>query len=254
MALLRSRFEAELARQATKAAEAAAEARRVALAATAGSRSKGNRAQQRVRTAGLIGGNRGDERAEFLDQALLGVKTRGSKKKKRSALAIASNPHHRRNYVPSRLPQSGQANPAQAALNAQNYLGPPPFRFLSAEIPSRRRKKSQTTLPTAQLTNPTDEWICPLCEYELFYGNDTDYRRAVRNRKKILRRRRRAERAAANVTAKVPERSTSTHDDDYDAGYEASVADSAPGAKQGKGRVEEEKGEKGGDHLQPSLG
>jgi hypothetical protein len=254
VALLRSRFEAELARQATKAAEAAAEARRAALAATMGSRTKGNRAQQRVRTAGMLVGNRGDERAEFLDQALLGAKSHGSKKKKRSALAIASNPHHRRNYVPSRLPQSGQANPAQAALNAQNYLGPPPFRFLSAEIPTRRRKKSQANNPTAQLTNPADEWICPFCEYELFYGNDADYRRAVRNRKKILRRRRRAERAAANVTAKVPERSTSTQDDDYDVGYEPSAADFPPNAKQGKGRGEGEKGEKGGDHLQSSLG
>lgn len=253
MALLRSRFEAELARQAVKAAEAAADARRAALAATASTRTKGNRAQQRVRTAGMIGG-RGDERAEFLDQVLLGVKSRGSKKKKRSALAIASNPHHRRNYVPSRLPQSGQANPAQAALNAQNYLGPPPFRFLSAEIPTRRRKKSQATAPTAQLTNPTDEWICPFCEYELFYGTDADYRRAVRNRKKILRRRRRAERAAANVTAKVPERSASAQEDDYDAGYEPS-ADFTPTTKQGKGRGEGEKGERGGDHLaQSSFG
>jgi hypothetical protein len=231
--LLRSRFEAELTRQAAKATEAAAQARQAALAATTSARAKGsNRAQQRART-GMMGANRGDERAEFLDQALLGVKSRGNKKKKRSALAIASNPHHRRNYVPSRLPQSGQANPAQAALNALNYLGPPPFRFLSAEIPARRRKKSQG-VPTAQLTNPADEWICPFCEYELFYGNDADYRRAVRNRKKILRRRRRAERAAANVTAKVPERSTSIQED-YDARYEPSSTDYTPVTKQGKG-------------------
>jgi len=252
VALLRSRFEAELARQATKAAEAAAQARQAALAASKGA--KGNRAQQRARTNGVIGGNHGDERAEFLDQSLLGLKPRGSKKKKRSALAIASNPHHRRNYVPSRLPQSGQANPAQAALNAQNYLGPPPFRFLSAEIPARRRKKSQgSSVPTAQLTNPTDEWICPFCEYELFYGSDADYRRGVRNRKKILRRRRRAERAAANVTAKVPERSSSTQGD-FDASYEPSASDFAAPAKQGKAKGEGEKGERGGDHLQSSFG
>lgn len=254
VALLRSRFEAELARQAARAAEAAAEARQAALAASKGNRTKGSsRAQQRARTAGMLGANRGDERAEFLDQSLLGVKSRGSKKKKRSALAIASNPHHRRNYVPSRLPQSGTANPAQAALNAQNYLGPPPFRFLSAEIPTSRRKKSQAAPPTAQLTNPADEWICPFCEYELFYGSDADYRRSIRNRKKILRRRRRAERAAANVTAKVPERSTSAQDD-YDVEYEPSAADYAPVPKQGKLRGEGEKGERGGDHLQASYG
>lgn len=247
MALLRSRFEAELKRQAAKAAEAAAQARQTALAAT-NARAKGNnRAQQRART-GMLGANGGDEKAEFLDQAF-GVKSRGNKKKKRSALAIASNPHHRRNYVPSRLPQSGQANPAQAALNALNYLGPPPFRFLSAEIPTRRRKKSQG-LPTAQLTNPADEWICPFCEYELFYGNDPDYRRGVRNRKKILRRRRRAERAAANVTAKVPERSTSIQDD-YDASYEPSNTDYTTVTKQGKTKGE---GERGVEYVQSSFG
>lgn len=248
---MRSRFEAELTRQATKAAEAAAEARQAALALTKGSRAKGvSRAQQRARTTA----GHGDEGAEFLDQSLLGVKSRGSKKKKRSALAIASNPHHRRNYVPSRLPQSGTANAAQAALNAQNYLGPPPFRFLSAEIPTRRGKKSQTTPPTTQLTNPTDEWICPFCEYELFYGNDPDYRRSVRNRKKILRRRRRAERAAANVTAKVPERSASAQDEEYDAGFEPSAAEFTPAPKAGKPKGEGEKGERGGDHLPTSFG
>ena len=232
-----------MARQATKAAEAAAEARQAVLALTKGSRAKrASRAQQRALTMST-------EKAELLDQSLLAAKTRGSKKKKRSTLAIASNPHHRRNYVPSRLPQSGTANPAQAALNAQNYLGPPPFRFLSAEIPTRGSKKTQTTPPTTQLTNPADEWICPFCEYELFYGNDPDYRRSVRNRKKILRRRRRAERAAANVTAKVPERSASAQDEEYDAGYEPSAADFTSAPKLGKPKGEGEKGEKGGDHL-----
>ena len=233
-----------MTRQATKAAEAAAEAGRAVLALTKGSRAKrASHAPQRALTTTA-------EKAELLDQSLLGVKSHGSKKKKRSTLAIASNPHHRRNYVPSRLPQSGTANPAQAAVNAQNYLGPPPFRFLSAEIPTRRSKKSQTTPPTAQLTNPADEWICPFCEYELFYGNDLDYRRSVRNRKKILRRRRRAERAAANVTAKVPERSASAQDEEYDVGYEPSNADFASAPKSGKPKGEGEKGEKGGDHLQ----
>ena len=42
------------------------------------------------------------------------------------------------------------------------------------------------------LINPADEWVCPFCEYELFYGDEAEYRRAIRNRKKILRRRRRA--------------------------------------------------------------
>jgi hypothetical protein len=70
----------------------------------------------------------------------------------------------------------------------------------------------------SQLTNPADEWICAFCEYELFYGDEQDYRRAIRSRKKILRRRRRArERAAAaasgNTTAKVPEKTTPAYED-----------------------------------------
>jgi hypothetical protein len=50
----------------------------------------------------------------------------------------------------------------------------------------------------APLNQPEDEWICALCEYNLFYGEEGAFRRAVRSRKKILVRRRRArERAAA---------------------------------------------------------
>jgi hypothetical protein len=81
-------------------------------------------------------------------------------------------------------------------------VSPLPVRFLTAEIaPKRRHKKSGSTGPTpslAPLLQPEDEWICALCEYNLFYGEDPAFRRAIRSRKKILVRRRRArERAAA---------------------------------------------------------
>jgi hypothetical protein len=123
-------------------------------------------------------------------------KPRG-KKKKRSALANAANPHHLKNYVPSRLPHSGQTTTGPVNVHSQSFLGSPLLRFLSAEIPPRRRKKSVVT-PTTLTTNPMDEWVCPLCDYRLFYGGVQAYRRAVKMRKKILRRRRRArERAAA---------------------------------------------------------
>lgn len=192
---LYTRFEAELARQAAKAAEAAKQSA-LALADSP------KRAAQRTR---------GSAATPTADQAAAGAKGRQSKKKKRSALANASNPHHLRNYVPSRLPHSGQP-PSQGtqALNAANYLGPPPIRFLSAEVPPKRRKKSAAPPPPAaplgaQLTSPVDEWICPFCEYNLFYGDDAAYRRAVKSRKKILQRRRRArERAAAAASGVAP--------------------------------------------------
>jgi hypothetical protein len=230
VAMLRSKFEAELARQAAKAAKLAAASKLMTSMPPKGSRTKrSERAQQRARTVGLLGGKGDDQSAEFLDQTLSGMKTKGSKKK-RSALANASNPHHLRNYVPSRLPHSGQANVAQA----QNYLGLFPLRFLSADIPPRRRTKIQASAPASQLTNPNEEWICPLCEYQLFYGDEQNYRRSVRLRKKILRRRRRArERAAAaasgNSTTKVPEKSSSH---DGDAPFDAPIGEFGTSSRQ----------------------
>jgi hypothetical protein len=120
------------------------------------------------------------------------------KKKKRSALANASNPHHLRNYVPSRIPNQGQLSAAQLGANTQNMLSSLPLLFLSAQIPSRRGAQQRPSAVASQLANPAEEWICPTCEYRLFYGDEQGYRIGVRNRKKILKRRRRArERAAA---------------------------------------------------------
>jgi hypothetical protein len=227
VAVLHSRFEAELSRQAAKAAEAA---RQNALATESGTVAKrGDRTQQRSRTSGALTGP--NPANGFLDAAGAGAKSRTSKKKKRSALANASNPHHLRNYVPSRIPHSGQG-PPQGAANAQNLVSPPPVRFLAAEIAPRRRKK---TVPApapsmAPLNQPEDEWICAFCEYNLFYGEEPAFRRAVRSRKKILGRRRRArERAAAAAsgqkTAAAPADKSATAesfdshvDEEYDAG------------------------------------
>lgn len=222
---LRNRFENELARQAAKVTKAAADAKQAALTASKGAKSKrGEKTQQRA----LKGAAESeDQSAEFLEMP--GGKGKGSKKKKRNALAIASNPHHRKNYVPSRLPSSGQVNVVQANANAQNMLGPLPLRFLSAQIPPRRRKKANTVTPTAQIVNPADEWICPRCEYSLFYGEGSEYRQAVKNRKHILRRRRRAqERAAGGLNAsKTPANlAPSDEEDDYDNDYEPSPAQS----------------------------
>ncbi|KAF9244128.1 hypothetical protein BU15DRAFT_71693 [Melanogaster broomeanus] len=250
---LRSRFEAELARQAAKAAKAAAEAKQAALAAGKASRSKrSDKNQQRSGVATAFPG--GDQLAEFSDLPP-SEKTRGTKKKGRGALAIASNPHHRNHYVPSRLPSSGQANLAQATLNAQNSLGPQPLRFLSAEIPARRRKKDAAA-PRAQLVNPTDEWICPRCEYALFYGDEPEYRRGIRNREKILRRRRRAqERAAGGLTTSVPKNRAKPASDgedyyDNDNDYDQSTTQSPAISKSSewKGRPDI-RGMKGQDHL-----
>ncbi|KAI0369112.1 hypothetical protein BV20DRAFT_1053409 [Pilatotrama ljubarskyi] len=221
VAILHSRFEEELARQAAKAAEAAKQA--AAAAALSGPVAKRT---DRTKPASGSGGKGMEQKGDQMALGGAAAKGKGGKKKKRSALANASNPHHLRNYVPSRLPHTGPPSAQQVAQNAQNLLSPLPLRFLSAEIPPRRRGKKaaagaeqqQQQAPQAQtqqqkpavtplpnLTNPAEEWICPFCEYQLFYGDEQSYHRAVRNRKKILRRRRRArERAAAAASGVAP--------------------------------------------------
>lgn len=194
------------------------------------------------------------------EQALLGPPARTGKKKKRSALANASNPHHLRNYVPSRLPHSGQLSSAQALANAQNLISPLPLRFLTADVPPRRRSKSDRNItPISNLSNPAEEWICPFCEYDLFFGEDSGLQRATRNRKKILRRRRRArERAAAAAsgtapaTAKEKESNIAPVDGDAHAAYETSHDGPVPAAGK-QTRLKDER-DRGGQSSQGGTG
>jgi hypothetical protein len=192
---LHARFEAEIARQVTKAAEAA----KAAAAAAGKTRPKrSDRVQLRAATK-LIGAPANVNPS--IEQSLIGSPGGKKKKKKRSALANASNPHHLRNYIPSRLPHSGQQ---AAAQDVQNSLGPLPLRFLSADLALGRRSSEESALAAAPV-DPANEWICPFCEYNLFYSDEQAFRRAVRSRKKILKRRRRArERAAAAASGKGP--------------------------------------------------
>ncbi|KAJ8508255.1 hypothetical protein ONZ45_g9459 [Pleurotus djamor] len=212
--MLRKRFEVELAKQAMKAAKTAAAERKKAASSKAKlARSKNaDRSQRRPRTimAPPTSQQTSSEKnvelvSESVDDPLtLGTKTKKAKKKKRSALANASNPHHLRNYVPSRLPNTG-ANNANMQASQLNYLFPPPIRFLSAEIPPRRRSKDRSVVSSTPLpSNPADEWICAFCEYKLFFGEEHEYRLAIKNRKKVLKRRMRArERAAAAASGKA---------------------------------------------------
>ncbi|GLB43287.1 hypothetical protein LshimejAT787_1301880 [Lyophyllum shimeji] len=279
VAMLRKRFEAELARQAAKAAKMASSNSNSRLIAASSAPSptrsspakgpghgRGKAARAGKSKHAHAGRAEGEGPAEFLDPATGMVVTqppgigsgtgtggggagvaqgqgqgqaqaqgksgKAAKKKKRSAMANASNPHHLRNYVPSRLPH--HSSPADANANNSNLLSPLPLRFLSADIPPRRRgsgggkKSGGSVQAVGSLTNPSEEWICAFCEYALFYGDEEgSYRRAVRNRKKILRRRRRArERAAAaasgaaNSTLKG---APPPQQQEYETGYEPGV-------------------------------
>lgn len=104
------------------------------------------------------------------------------------------------------------------------------MRFLAAELPRRNKKGSAITAPPlANLTKPEEEWICPFCEYDLFYGDDQSFRRAIRQRKKILARRRRAmERAAAAAAGRKKGVAPSEHSDsDAEDDLDDELADAA---------------------------
>jgi len=132
---------------------------------------------------------------------------KNKKKKKRSALANASNPHHLRNYVPSRLPNSGPTATALAARAAQNLISPLPVRFLCADLPLYDKNGRGVPQSKASHNNTAEEWICSFCEYDLFYGWDASFRDAIKSRKKVLRRRRRAQEKAARATSGLASRS-----------------------------------------------
>lgn len=173
-----------------------------------------------------------------------------SKKKKRSALANASNPHHLRNYVPSRLPNSGPPPTISAAQAALTFLGPPPVRFLTADLlprggagvnnntssnnPNRKRLTGGGSAHPAGTASPDDgvvmpdEWICSFCEYDLFYGSEASFRHGVRARKKILRRRRRARERAARAASGVGPAAPSSQMDDAETEDEGEYEGESP--------------------------
>jgi hypothetical protein len=199
--VLCDRFEHELKQEQEKVAESAKESTAIGVGLVGGDGSDDATAAKRnepgMRKAGTTTQSVQDAETPVVSQSPSSTKTSG-KKKKRSALANASNPHHLRNYVPSRIPNQGLLSAAQLGANTQNMLSPLPLVFLSAQIAPRRGSEQRGSGVASQLGNPGEEWICPTCEYRLFYGDEQGYRMGVRNRKKILKRRRRArERAAA---------------------------------------------------------
>ncbi|KZP01681.1 hypothetical protein CALVIDRAFT_532457 [Calocera viscosa TUFC12733] len=201
---LQATFEDELTRQAAKAAEEASKLAAI-VASHQAAAEKGAKGDAKAR-------KRPSSNQASLSSASPEVtgmaKNKGSKKKKRSAIANASNPHHFRNYVPSRLPYT--SHPSGAAANAASLnlaFGPLPVEFLTAPLPPRRGKPADLSHDVAAAVPPADEWICPFCDYDLFYGDEAKFRKAIRKRKRILRRRRRAREraaAAAGTTAVAP--------------------------------------------------
>ncbi|KAG8744983.1 hypothetical protein FRC10_009091 [Ceratobasidium sp. 414] len=223
-ASLQLHFQTELARQTTNAAEVALNpTSNPSSGPTAGQRKKLESNPAQVSSTPHSGATRPP------------AKPNKTKKKKRSALANASNPHHLRNYVPSRIPQSNGYPPSSSTHGPSPNapLGPLALKFLSATLPPRRKGRllgNESLGPS--LVRPENEWICPFCEYSLFYGDDIAMHRAVKNRRKVLRRRRKArERAAAAASGTAAPASQDVSEDEESGEDEDSfddVGDVAP--------------------------
>ncbi|EUC59115.1 hypothetical protein RSOL_296870 [Rhizoctonia solani AG-3 Rhs1AP] len=200
---LHLRFQAELTRQATTASE-------MTLITT----SKSSNITSPEKKKDDFGSTQVSSIAPSTDN--LSKKPNKLKKKKRSVLANASNPHHLLNYVPSRVSHVGSHQILASHGPVNNPLGPLALKFLSSTLPPR----SKGRIPTAEswgssLIRPETEWICPFCEYGLFYSDEAAMQRAVRNRRRILVRRRNArERAAAAASGAIASRSRDTSDDE----------------------------------------
>ena len=259
MAVLHAKIEAGVKLQADKEAEAARQT--VSMLSQPNKVKRRERSQQRSRTTSA--NDKGVSATPGNGEKPTQTGNKSNTKKKRSALANASNPHHLRNYVPSRLPHSGVLQPAQAVMNAQNLLGPHAVRFLSAEVRPRRKKTAgsgSAITPLSNLVPPEEEWICAFCEYKLFYGDERGYQEAIRNRRKVLSRRRRAlERAAAAASGRNKKTSVTTEkgelvdDDDEEENGGEDFEDTGPSSalkpRNSRTKVEQERDrDKGGSY------
>ncbi|KAI9620252.1 hypothetical protein H4Q26_013821 [Puccinia striiformis f. sp. tritici PST-130] len=150
-----------------------------------------------------------------------GIKKNKKKgKKRRSAHANANNIHHRDNYVPSRLPTTSYGtNRSNGILNSNDLLdGLADFIGDSgsgSEDWNRFRLEfNQGKSPIARFFVEPDEWICSFCEYELWFGEPISLIKVIKNRKEVLKRRKRAlDRAArsANGFLAAPNSNSTTN-------------------------------------------
>ncbi|OWT38552.1 hypothetical protein C366_04485 [Cryptococcus neoformans Tu401-1] len=127
------------------------------------------------------------------------VKTKKkTKKKKRSVLANQSNPHHVDNYRPSRT-VSPHRDPYEPWPNHFDLISPPSMRFLAT-----RPQRTTVPLPGAPqrrvVLRPSEEdYICCFCEYDLYYGSEKARKRAIRRRRRELKRKDAIKAKAKNV-------------------------------------------------------
>ncbi|OCF75928.1 hypothetical protein I204_03225 [Kwoniella mangroviensis CBS 8886] len=145
------------------------------------------------------------------------------KKKKRSVLANQSNPHHVDNYRPSRT-VSPHGDPYEPYSSHLSLFNPPPMVFLA----TRTRHKPKALQASNELTvnndinvdyNPDirpneDDFICCFCEYDLYYSTESMRKKAIRKRKKEIKRKEMIKNKAKNVAE--GKKSSLRNESDYD--------------------------------------
>ncbi|GAA5972388.1 hypothetical protein JCM11641_002435 [Rhodosporidiobolus odoratus] len=113
-------------------------------------------------------------------------------RKKRSAHANAHNMHHRDNYVPSRLPKQDSSHQSESSTPLLTSWP------ASAEAVAEAGEYA-STCGGGHFCSP-DEYVCLFCEYELFYGEESLLLKAIRKRKGVLSRRKKAKDRAMKAT------------------------------------------------------
>ncbi|WWD19125.1 hypothetical protein CI109_103583 [Kwoniella shandongensis] len=121
-----------------------------------------------------------------------------SKKKKRSVLANQSNPHHVNNYRPSRT-VSPHGDPYEPYPHHLDLVAPPSMHFLAAQPIRKTAPIPGTHAPPTAVRPAEDDYICCFCEFDLYYGSEKARKRAVRQRRRELKRKEAIKMKAKNV-------------------------------------------------------
>nr|XP_018261562.1 uncharacterized protein I303_06000 [Kwoniella dejecticola CBS 10117]OBR83720.1 hypothetical protein I303_06000 [Kwoniella dejecticola CBS 10117] len=121
------------------------------------------------------------------------------KKKKRSVLANQSNPHHVDNYRPSRT-VSPHGDPYEPYSSHLSLFNPPSMMFLATR-PKRRVTNSngEEVFMNMDIRPNEDDFICCFCEYDLYYSTEASRRKAIRRRRKEIKRKELIKSKAKNV-------------------------------------------------------
>ncbi|KAL1940781.1 hypothetical protein VTO73DRAFT_7822 [Trametes versicolor] len=159
--ILHGRFEEDLARQAAREAGCRGRTQRAAANGT-----------DRTKAGG------GDVQGA-LDAPAAGAKKGGKKKTRGPQLRAAHGPSL---GAAGRSERPAHAQPAPAALPGRGD----PTASHAQEGPTAEGAPPPPPPVSTALANLADEWICQFCEHEMSYGDEQNYHRAVRNRKKIL--------------------------------------------------------------------